>query len=74
MIISDLDRGGTFLKGEGMYTGDDKNIIFLVVTRRELPIVKAFVHRTDPDAFVTIVDTRQTLGEGFKSLNEENND
>ena len=74
MIIPDLDRGGTFLKGEGMYTGDDKNVIFLVVTRRELPIVKAFVHRTDPDAFVTIVDTRQTLGEGFKSLNEENND
>lgn len=74
MIISDLDRGGTFLKGEGMYTGDDKNVIFLVVTRRELPLVKAFVHRTDPDAFVTIVDTRQTLGEGFKSLNEENND
>ena len=74
MIISNLDRGGTFLKGEGMYTGDEKNVIFLVVTRRELPIVKAFVHRTDPDAFVSIVDTRQTLGEGFKSLNEENND
>ncbi len=74
MILTDLDRGGTFLKGEGMYTGADKNVIFLVVTRRELPIIKAFIHKTDPNAFVTIVDTRQTLGEGFRPLHEENED
>lgn len=73
-ILNNLDRGGTYLKGEGMYTGEDKNIIFLVVTRRELPIIKAFIHQIDPNAFVTIVDTRQTLGEGFRTLNDENND
>lgn len=70
-ILNDLDRGGTYLKGEGMYTSQEKNVIFLVVTRRELPIIKAFIHETDPNAFMTIMDTRQTLGEGFRSLNEE---
>ncbi len=69
-IITDFDRGGTFLKGEGMYTGKKKNVIFLVLTRREIPAVKAFIHQTDPDAFMTIMDTRQTLGEGFKPLHE----
>lgn len=70
-ILTDFDRGGTYLKGEGMYTGEEKNVIFLVLTRRELPLMKAFVHKTDPDAFMTIMDTRQTLGEGFKPLNNE---
>jgi len=71
-IIKDFDRGGTFLKGEGMYTGNEKNVIFLVLTRRELPIIKAFIYKTDPDAFMTIMDTRQTLGEGFKPIIDEN--
>lgn len=70
-ILTDFDRGGTFLKGEGMYTGNEKNVIFLVVTRRELPIVKAVIHQVDPNAFVTIVDSRQTLGEGFGPLKDE---
>lgn len=70
-ILTNFDRGGTFLKGEGMYTGKEKNIIFLVLTRRELPAMKAFIHKTDPDAFMTIMDTRQTLGDGFKSLHED---
>lgn len=71
-ILTDFDRGGTFLKGEGMYTGNEKNVIFLVLTRRELPIIKAYIHKTDPDAFMTIMDTRQTLGEGFKPIIDEN--
>jgi len=70
-IINDFDRGGTFLKGEGMYTGQEKNVIFVVLSRRELPIIKSFVHQIDPNAFVTIMDTRQTLGEGFKPLHNE---
>ncbi len=71
-IINDFDRGGTYLKGEGMYTGEAKNVIFLVLTRREIPVIKAFIHKTDPNAFMTIMDTRQTLGEGFRPLNEDN--
>lgn len=69
-ILNDFERGGTYLKGEGMYTGEDKNVIFLVLTRRELPVIKSFIHKTDPNAFMTIMDTRQTLGEGFKELND----
>ncbi len=38
-IINDLNRGGTFLKGNGMYNNTDKTIIFTVVNRRELSML-----------------------------------
>jgi uncharacterized membrane-anchored protein YitT (DUF2179 family) len=67
-ILYDLERGGTFLKGQGMYTGEDKQMIFTIVSRRELAILEDFITETDPDAFITIMDTKEILGEGFKSL------
>lgn len=65
-ILNDCDRGGTFLKGEGMYSGNEKNVIFVVLSRRELPVIKGYIQQLDPDAFVTIMDTHETLGEGFR--------
>lgn len=70
-ILVDLNRGGTILKGNGMYNGDEKSIIFVVVTRRELAILKDFIHHVDPKAFLTVLNANEILGEGFKSLKEE---
>lgn len=70
-IIEDMERGGTYLKGEGMFTGNDKNVIFVVVSRRELVTLKAYIHQIDKNAFVTVIDTREILGEGFNSLGKE---
>ncbi|HOY39871.1 MAG: YitT family protein [Bacteroidales bacterium] len=70
-IINDLKRSGTFISGTGMYGNSEKSIIFTVVNRRELSILKDFIKEIDPKAFVTVIDTREILGEGFKSLNEE---
>lgn len=67
-ILVDLERGGTYLKGEGMYTQQEKEIIFTVVSRRELAILESYIREIDPDAFITIMDTKEILGEGFKSL------
>ncbi len=67
-IIEDMERGGTYLKGEGMFTGNEKNVIFVVVSRRELVTLKAYIHQIDKNAFVTVIDTREILGEGFKSM------
>lgn len=72
VIVFDLERGGTFLKGEGMYSGETKNVIFVVVSRRELPILKSMIHRIDERAFVTVISTAETLGEGFRPLDQEN--
>lgn len=70
-ILTDLNRGGTILNGKGMYNGSDKSIIFTVVNRRELAILKDFIHKVDPNAFLTVLNANEILGEGFKSIKEE---
>lgn len=70
-IINDLNRGGTFIEGKGMYNGSDKTIIFAVVNRREMAILQEYIHQVDPNAFVTVINANEILGEGFKSLKEK---
>ncbi len=70
-IIYDLNRGGTFLKGEGMYSGTEKSIIYTVLNRRELAILQDFINKIDPDAFLTVINANEILGKGFKSLREK---
>lgn len=66
-ILVDLDRGVTALKGTGMYTGNDKQVLFCVVHRSQLPQVREIVRKEDPKAFVILTDIREVLGEGFKT-------
>ncbi len=70
-IIQDMKRGGTFLHGEGMYHHNSKQIIFTVVSPRELYMLEEYVHRVDPDAFIAVLDAYEILGKGFKSLTEK---
>jgi len=70
-IINNLDRGGTYFKSEGMFSGQPKNVIFTVISRRELGTLQTMIHQIDPKAFLTVMDTSEILGEGFKSLEEK---
>ncbi len=70
-IINDLNRGGTFIKGNGMYNGAEKTVIFTVVNRREVAMLQEFIHDVDPMAFVTVINANEILGEGFKSLKDK---
>ncbi|SHE41447.1 Uncharacterized membrane-anchored protein YitT, contains DUF161 and DUF2179 domains [Mariniphaga anaerophila] len=70
-ILVDLERGGTYLRGEGMFTGEEKQIIYTVVSRREVAILQEYIGKIDPDAFITIMDAREILGEGFQSLGKK---
>jgi uncharacterized membrane-anchored protein YitT (DUF2179 family) len=70
-IINDLNRGGTFLTGEGMYNGNEKKVIFTVVNRRELAMLEEFINKIDPRAFLTVMDANEILGQGFKSLKDK---
>ncbi len=72
-IINDLNRGGTYIPGKGMYNGAEKTIIFTVLSRRELAILEEHIHTIDPKAFLTVMDASEILGEGFKSLHEKIN-
>jgi len=69
-LIHDMKRGGTYLAGKGIYNNADKNIIFTVVNRREVEILKDWIRVIDPKAFVTVIDATEILGQGFKSLND----
>lgn len=64
-ILEDLDRGVTGLKAKGMYSGDDKCMLYCVVSQKEIVRVKEIVAEVDPNAFVIVSDAREVLGEGF---------
>lgn len=66
-IMSDLDRGVTALKGTGMYTGNDKQVLLCVVHRAQLPQLKEIVTKIDKRAFLILTEIREVLGEGFQT-------
>lgn len=70
-IINNLNRGGTYIDGKGMYNMADRRIIFTVVSRRELTLLEEYIQVIDPKAFLTVLNANEILGEGFKSLNEK---
>ena len=65
-IIKDLDRGVTGLDARGMYTGNDKCMLYCVVSMKEIIKLKDVVVEIDPSAFVIVSDVREVLGKGFK--------
>ncbi len=67
-ILDTLERGGTYIKASGMYTGADKEMIFVAVSRREGALMRDHIRTVDPNAFMIVVDAHETLGEGFKTF------
>jgi len=70
-IINDLNRGGTLLNGEGLYNNYERQIVFTVVNRRETVMLQDYINTIDPNAFVTVLNANEILGNGFKSLKEK---
>ncbi len=66
LIMSDLNRGVTALKAQGMYTGTEREILLAVVNRIEISRLKNLVYEIDPGAFVILADVHEVFGEGFK--------
>lgn len=71
MLINDIERGGTLINGVGMYKGQEKKIIFTNVSRREVHMIRDFIVTIDPDAFITVINANEILGNGFKPIKEE---
>jgi len=67
-ILQQLERGVTLLAGEGGYTGQQRVVLFTVVSRREVATVRKIVSQADPQAFMVINPSHEVLGEGFKPL------
>jgi uncharacterized membrane-anchored protein YitT (DUF2179 family) len=71
-ILFDLRRGGTLINAVGMYEGKERKLIFTNVSRREAYILQDFIRQIDPNAFVTIIDANEIIGDGFKSFKDIN--
>lgn len=67
-ILDDLDRGLTKLSAQGGYTDDDRTVLMVVVGQSEIARLKTLVSSVDPNAFVTITNAHEVLGEGFTKV------
>lgn len=67
-ITQTLERGVTLLQGKGGYTGEERPVLYCVVTRSEVNQLKELVHEADPAAFMVIGTAHEALGEGFRPL------
>ena len=67
-IKNELKRGATILKGQGLYTGNEKNVLLVVVSKKQVIALKKLVKLIDPNSFIIITDIFEALGEGFKPI------
>jgi uncharacterized membrane-anchored protein YitT (DUF2179 family) len=67
-ILSELERGVTILAGKGGYTGEERPVLYCVVTRSEVSQLKELVKEIDAEALMVIGSAHEALGEGFRSF------
>lgn len=65
-ITQEMGRGGTEIFGNGFYTRKGRNILFTVVTRKEVVTLRQIIQQIDPEAFVIIANVHEVIGEGFR--------
>lgn len=70
-ILNEMGRGGTFIRSSGMYTDRDRDMIFLVVSRKQIAAVKEKIRNIDSASFLVVVDAYETYGDGFKPFSEK---
>ncbi|WP_144496879.1 YitT family protein [Bacillus toyonensis] len=71
-ILSDMERGATFLKAVGSYAKVERNVLYCVVAKNEIVKLKNIITSVDPHAFVAVSDVHDVVGEGF-TLDENKN-
>ena len=70
-ILNELERGVTGLQAKGMYTQQNKCVLYCIVTQKEIIGLKDIVNEVDPSAFVIVSDVKEVLGEGFQEYKKE---
>lgn len=70
-ILKQMERGVTVLSGTGAYTGKDRPVLYMVLTRSEVQMLKTIVHEADAQAFMVIGAAHEALGEGFQPFKKD---
>ncbi len=69
-IMEKMERGVTSLQGKGMFSQQEQEVLFCVISSKELVKMKHIIYEIDPQAFVVVSDAREVLGEGFLPYNK----
>jgi uncharacterized membrane-anchored protein YitT (DUF2179 family) len=70
LILKEMERGVTAMNARGAYTGTERTMLYCVITRSEVNILKSLVREVDPGAFIVIGQAHEVLGEGFHALSQ----
>ena len=70
-IGTKLDRGATFLHGEGSYSHTPTKVVLAAVKRQQLAELKELVVEIDPNAFIIVQEAHQVLGDGFSRYSKD---
>ena len=65
-IDRQMDRGVTYLHGEGSFSGEEKLVLMCAFKQKQIVPLKALVHELDPQAFLIVCDAHEVLGQGFR--------
>ena len=68
-ITGTLHRGATQLHGEGVYSHEGKTVLLTVVSRHEAVLLRNFIRKNDPSAFLIITSSTEIIGKGFRGVN-----
>ena len=67
-IITNMNRGVTVLSAQGWYTKKDKNVLLILISRKQLPNLTKVIKEVDPKAFMSVSSTNNVYGEGFDEI------
>lgn len=65
VIMVLLERGATYLHGQGGFSQIEKKMLYVVVSPSEVIEIKRIIHELDPKAFISILNVHEAIGEGF---------
>ena len=65
-IMNKLSRGATALHGRGLYSNQEREVLYTVITRKEISLLTEIVENIDPHAFIIINNVHEVLGQGFR--------
>ncbi|MCQ2384892.1 MAG: YitT family protein [Paludibacteraceae bacterium] len=70
-IIKEIGRSATRIKSSGLYSDIEKEMLFMVLNRKEAAAMKVKLKEVDPNAFVVVTDAYEAFGQGWQSLPEK---
>ena len=68
-VLNKMHRGVTYIPCRGAYTNREKTLVYILTKTIELASIRRIVLEKDPQAIISIIDTREVIGKGFSAVN-----